>query len=101
MCEEPYSGKDCSYLPCKNNCSNTPELTVGECFQDYPMSYCRCDQRMKRGGDDCSLSYCLNECTGHGVCLEDSTCECEENYIGMDCSILMSAIIQGGINKLE
>lgn len=94
----PYFGPDCTYLACQNNCSNTENETVAECIQDYPMSYCRCFQNTKRGGNDCSKVYCLNECTGHGTCLDDGTCECEENFFGTDCSVFVAGIM-GAIER--
>jgi hypothetical protein len=43
---------------------------------------------MKRGGDDCSVIFCLNRCTGNGECKE-GVCECNPLYLGEDCSIFM------------
>ena len=65
---EEYYGPDCGYQTCKNNCSNNETHTFGECVENYPMNYCKCDPYKKRGGDDCSKVYCLNQCTGHGAC---------------------------------
>lgn len=30
---------------------------------------------------------CQNSCSGHGTCVADSTCQCEEGFSGPDCSI--------------
>ena len=60
------------------------------------MNYCKCDQYRRRGGDDCSRIYCLNECTGHGVCNEVGVCECDEDYYGVDCSVHVMSAISGG-----
>lgn len=62
-----YYGKDCSMRKCKNNCGNVEgEDPIGECIQDFPFAYCRCFEENKRGGDDCSKIFCLNDCAGHG-----------------------------------
>ena len=58
--------KDCSGVGCANNCSNTATLTVARCIQTYPLSVCQCFRETKRGGDDCSYIFCLNDCGGHG-----------------------------------
>ena len=56
------------------------------------MNYCVCDKYKFRGGDDCSVIYCLNECSGHGTC-NKGTCECNEDYYGTDCSVLVQSVI--------
>ena len=55
---------------------------------------------LRRGGYDCSLVYCLNECTGHGECI-DGTCACADNYHGDDCSVFISIIKTGAIDKIR
>ena len=39
-------------------------------------------------GDNCSQPTCtsLNNCSGHGVCIEAELCKCEQGYNGTDCS---------------
>ena len=39
-------------------------------------------------GDNCSQPTCtsLNNCSGHGVCIEAELCKCEQGYNGIDCS---------------
>lgn len=61
------------------------------------MNYCICNK--KRGGDDCSKVYCLNECSGHGRCSEGE-CECDEDYYGVDCSVLVKTAISAAIPGL-
>ena len=63
------------------------------------MNYCLCDPFKRRGGDDCSSWYCLNECTGHGIC-KQGDCECDEDYYGLDCSVLIKSIISRAVNSL-
>ena len=64
------------------------------------MNYCLCDKYKKRGGDDCSKVYCLNECSGHGLCSEGELCECDEDYYGVDCSVLVKTAISAAIPGL-
>ena len=87
-----YYGPDCGHKKCKNDCSNTAEEQFGICLENYPMNYCECDKFKKRGGDDCSTIYCLNECSGHGDCVE-GTCECYDTFYGVDCSVLVISVI--------
>ena len=36
----------------------------------------------------CNISSCLSidNCTGHGVCVEANFCKCDMGYSGVDCS---------------
>lgn len=36
-------------------------------------------------GPDCSARQCLNDCSGHGICV-NGTCGCEDRWGGVDCS---------------
>lgn len=97
-----YFGKDCSLRSCKNDCGNVEgEDPIGECIQDFPFAYCRCFEENKRGGDDCSKIFCLNDCAKNGICQEDGTCECEETFFGEDCSIqVLPVMYEAGANRL-
>lgn len=90
QCDENTSGETCEINNCPNNCSNDeisePEFK-SQCIQGYPESYCRCSEASKRGGDDCSVIFCLNECGSGGKCQKGS-CECKPLHHGPDCSIL-------------
>ena len=77
---------------CPNNCSNTFNETFGTCVQDYPYGYCKCHEWKRRGGDDCSITFCLNDCSGRGTCI-DGVCKCKNNFFGEDCSIFVIPII--------
>ncbi|DBB04188.1 hypothetical protein WJX77_010421 [Trebouxia sp. C0004] len=33
------------------------------------------------------LAHCLNDCSGHGSCDDDGTCQCNSNWAGGDCSV--------------
>ena len=98
-CKDEYYGPDCGNTGCKNNCSNTETETYGICVENYPMNYCLCDKFKMRGGDDCSIIYCLNQCSGHGACVE-GTCECDEDFYGVDCSVLVKSAISSAITLL-
>ena len=55
-----------------------------------PISQCVCNQTMKRGGDDCSVTFCLNDCKPYGICdYKTGICKCNENFYGLDCSLYM------------
>ncbi|XP_074858921.1 tenascin-N [Carettochelys insculpta] len=46
---------------------------------------CGCDCEEGWEGSDCSHPSCLNNCNGHGRCI-DGKCICSKPYIGEDCS---------------
>mmetsp|Transcript_38513 Transcript_38513/g.58619 ORF Transcript_38513/g.58619 Transcript_38513/m.58619 type:complete len:92 (-) Transcript_38513:26-301(-) len=75
-------------------------MPVGECVQDFPTAYCRCFEENRRGGDTCSEVFCLNNCSGHGGCIE-GMCACETDYLGEDCSVLVKPIFEGGNSYLR
>ena len=33
------------------------------------------------------LAHCLNDCSGHGSCDDNGTCQCNSNWAGGDCSV--------------
>ena len=93
-----FYGRDCSLVGCKNNCSNVPgEEPVGECIQDYPFAYCRCFEELRRGGDDCSKKFCLNDCAGNGVCNDEGMCDCDDTWYGTDCSVQVFELMEGAL----
>lgn len=63
------------------------------------MGYCRCHEWLKRGGDDCSYVFCLNDCSGRGTCL-NGVCTCNANYFGEDCSALIVNVLSGTLLKI-
>ena len=65
-------------------------------MENYPMNYCLCDKFKMRGGDDCSIFYCLNECTGHGSC-EEGICKCDDDFYGVDCSVFVKSAISSAV----
>ena len=87
VCYEGYAGEDCSMKECPNNCSGEEN---GRCVYMKPTSQCECNQSKRRGGDDCSVTFCLNTCGTHGECDEHSgVCVCEKGYYGEDCSMFV------------
>jgi len=87
-CDNGWIGHDCSFRDCPNKCSADIDPNFGQCFEIKPLSQCVCNETLKRGGDDCSLIYCLNDCNGKGSCNgNDGRCSCNEGYYGIDCSL--------------
>ena len=87
VCYEGYAGEDCSMKECPNNCSGTDN---GKCIYMKPTSQCECNQSKRRGGDDCSVTFCLNTCGLNGECDEHTgVCVCEKGYYGEDCSLFI------------
>lgn len=76
ICEEGWSGKNCSEPRCLDDCSGQGVCVEGECI---------CDRDF--GGDNCSEPRCPSDCSGRGVCI-DGECACEETFSGEDCTLL-------------
>lgn len=78
-------------VPTTSSAMQTPRVLVGVGVdlgvENYPENYCECHPLSRRGGDDCSKLYCLNECSETGTC-KDGVCSCDELHHGPDCSIL-------------
>jgi len=82
--------KDCSIQDCPNNCSADINPEIGKCIQQKPVSQCDCNQILRRGGDDCSVIFCLNDCKPNGNCnYKTGQCICNEEFYGIDCSLLI------------
>ncbi|XP_061588254.1 tenascin-R isoform X2 [Cololabis saira] len=75
ICEEGWTGKNCSEPRCPDDCSNQ-----GVCIEGV----CVCDRDF--GGDNCSEPRCPSDCSGRGLCI-DGECVCEESFTGEDCMI--------------
>ncbi|XP_062849990.1 tenascin-R [Trichomycterus rosablanca] len=75
ICDEGWTGKNCSEPRCPANCSTQGLCVDGECL-------CNGDA----GAENCSEPRCPRDCSGQGVCI-DGECMCEEAYTGDDCSV--------------
>ncbi|XP_070974335.1 tenascin-R [Oncorhynchus clarkii lewisi] len=75
VCEDGWTGKNCSEPHCPDNCSGQGVCMEGECV---------CDRDF--GGDNCSEPRCPADCSGRGLCM-DGECICEENFTGEDCTL--------------
>mmetsp|Transcript_13162 Transcript_13162/g.25516 ORF Transcript_13162/g.25516 Transcript_13162/m.25516 type:complete len:1478 (+) Transcript_13162:39-4472(+) len=74
-CLPGFGGATCS-VECPNECSSN-----GQC-NEY--GQCQCNAGYK--GTDCSQKFCYQNCSSHGVCLDDK-CFCKDGWIGEWCQI--------------
>ncbi|MFT7801650.1 tenascin-R-like isoform X1 [Arapaima gigas] len=106
VCDEGWTGKNCSEPRCPGDCSGQGVCVEGECVCDGDFTgdncseprcpsdcsgrglcvdgECVCEEAY--GGEDCSLGRCLNDCSDQGMCI-NGTCRCNPGYLGEDCSL--------------
>lgn len=88
-CFHMWSGKDCSYAACPNNCSAVTVSGIEVC--DHSTGICNCPPRLT--GSDCSKPAkesvkpkCPGSCSGHGVCGDYGRCTCDDGWGDLDCA---------------
>lgn len=80
-CVPGFAGTDCSG-ECPLHCSG---ISHGTCFGDDPAAVsCQCRQGFT--GLGCFQQFCFNNCSGHGVCLNNQ-CLCRPPYSGAGCEL--------------
>jgi hypothetical protein len=99
-CQPGFWGLDCSLRACENNCSGRGVCMPGADPVFKPAaqpldaqgapSHCKC--RKGFYGADCALILsaassvtCPGDCSGHGVCASDGTCQCDAGFTGSRC----------------
>ncbi|XP_046708280.1 tenascin-R isoform X2 [Silurus meridionalis] len=110
VCDEGWTGKNCSESQCLGNCSGQGVCVEGMCVCDTDFSGENCSEPRCPGdcsgqgvciagecvceeaysGDDCSLNRCLNDCFDQGHCI-NGTCQCRQGFLGEDCSRISCA----------
>ncbi|XP_028986642.1 tenascin-R isoform X3 [Betta splendens] len=110
ICEDGWTGKNCSEPRCPDNCSGQGACVDGECVCDRDFGgdncseprcpadcsgrglcidgECVCEEAFT--GDDCMVGRCLNDCSDQGLCV-NATCRCRPGYVGEDCSLVYCA----------
>ncbi|KAJ8676085.1 hypothetical protein QAD02_011871, partial [Eretmocerus hayati] len=112
VCEEHWTGVDCSQPSCGLDCGPHGTCEKGRCKCQDNWTGTKCDQKpcdprcaehgqCKNGtcvcsqgwnGKHCTLPGCENKCSGHGSCTPiggESSCECLPGWAGRDCSIAL------------
>ncbi|XP_028832840.1 tenascin-R isoform X1 [Denticeps clupeoides] len=107
VCDEGWTGKNCSEPRCPDNCSGQGVCMDGECVCDRDFAGENCSEPRCPGdcsdrglcidgecvceeaytGEDCSQGRCLNDCSDQGLCV-NGTCQCRPGFIGEDCSMV-------------
>ncbi|XP_066537233.1 tenascin-R [Hoplias malabaricus] len=110
VCDDGWTGKNCSESRCPDDCSGQGVCVEGECVCDRDFAgencseprcpsdcfdrglcvdgECVCEEAFS--GDDCSQGRCLNDCSDQGVCV-NGTCHCRPGFLGEDCSRVFCA----------
>ncbi|XP_078687345.1 usherin-like isoform X3 [Branchiostoma floridae x Branchiostoma belcheri] len=105
VCDEGFTGDDCSERACPDNCKDRGDCVNGVCVCKPGFTGADCSQRAcvpdcgDRGrcvdgvcqcepgfeGPTCTSRSCPGNCMGRGVCV-DGVCQCEPAFTGPDCS---------------
>uniref|UniRef100_A0A8C4QLL7 Tenascin C n=1 Tax=Eptatretus burgeri TaxID=7764 RepID=A0A8C4QLL7_EPTBU len=74
VCEEGWTGPNCSQPFCLDNCNEHGHCVDGQCvcFESY-------------SGVACSTENCINNCNNHGQC-KQGICVCFEGFHGESCA---------------
>uniref|UniRef100_UPI00358EB5C8 tenascin-like n=1 Tax=Myxine glutinosa TaxID=7769 RepID=UPI00358EB5C8 len=74
VCEEGWTGPNCSQPFCLDNCNDHGHCVDGQCvcFESY-------------SGAACSTENCINNCNDHAQC-EQGICVCSEGFHGESCA---------------
>ena len=66
------------------------KYSENKCIYNYPQSFCSCNLKVPTGGDNCSIVYCLNDCSKNGICdYQTGLCKCNASFTGIDCSVII------------
>ncbi|XP_078605593.1 usherin-like isoform X2 [Branchiostoma floridae x Branchiostoma japonicum] len=74
VCDEGFTGDDCSERACPDNCKDRGDCVNGVCVCKPGFT-----------GADCSLRACVPDCGDRGRCV-DGVCQCEPGYEGPTCT---------------
>lgn len=82
VCQEGYSGDDCSVKTCKNQCSG--KGTCDSTEKENPKCICHAGFN----GEICEKRECPNDCNKNGHCNHlNGVCSCTPIWQGQDCSV--------------
>lgn len=86
ICQEPYTGFDCSELP---DCTSDEDC-VGEGRCDAAIGNCICEDRFTSGKLCEETFHCEEDgCANEGNCHPAGYCQCELPYTGLRCEYIM------------